>query len=65
MVAKLYGHSIVDTTEGRGVHFPVLNRIVKETDAIIESPLHTEAFRTKVIRLNMADVVRVKIDHLF
>lgn len=64
MVAKLYGHSVTGTTEGGGLDLPVLYWVIKKTDAVVESLLHTEALRAEVIHLNLADVVGVKVDHL-
>lgn len=65
VVAKLYSHPVADTAEGGRNHLPVVDWVIKETDPVVVSLLDTKAVRAEVIHVNLADVVGVKVDHLF
>lgn len=64
VVAKLYSHLVADTAERGGLHLPVPDRVVKETDAIVEHPLHPKTRRAEVIHSNIGDVVWMEVDNL-
>jgi len=57
VVAKLYSHLVTDTAERSGLDLPVPDRVVKETDAIVEHPLHPKTCWAEVIHPNIGDVV--------
>lgn len=57
VVAKLYSHVVTDTAERSGLHLPIPDWVVKEADAIVEHPLHSETRRAEVIHSNISDVV--------
>ena len=58
------GQPVIDAAESCGLHFPVLDGVAKETDAIVEAPLHAEAPRAEVIHVYPAYVVGMEVDHL-
>lgn len=64
VVAKLYSHVITDTAESSRLHLPVPDWVVKETDAIVEDPLHSKTCRAEVIHPDLSDVVWVEVDNL-
>lgn len=57
VVSKLYSHLVTDTAERRGLHLPIPDWVVKETDAIVEHLLHPETRRAEVVHSNIGDVV--------
>lgn len=64
MVAKVNGVSICHTSECGGLHLPVVNRVVKQTDAIVEGFLHAKSCGAKVVHSNLTDVVGMEVDNL-
>lgn len=64
MVAKLYSHVVTDTAERSGLYLPIPDWVVKEADAIVEHPLHSETRRAEVIHSNISDVVWMEVDNL-
>lgn len=64
VVAKLYSHLVTDTAERSGLHLPIPDWVVKEADAIVEHPLHSETRRAEVIHSNISDVVWMEVDNL-
>lgn len=64
IVSKLNGQSVTNTAEGGRLHLPVVNRVAKEADAIVEAPLHAKTLRAEVINVHLTYVVGMKVDHL-
>lgn len=64
MVAKVNGVSICHTSESGRLHLPIVDWVVKQTDAIVERFLHSKSCGAKVIHSNLADVVGMEVDNL-
>ena len=64
VVAKLNGQPVADAAERGGLHLPVVDRVSKQADAVIEGPLHPESARAEVIHGHLVDVVGMKVHHL-
>lgn len=64
IVSKLNGQSVTNTAEGGRLNLPVVNRVAKEADAIVEAPLYVKTLRAEVINGHLTYVVGMKVDHL-
>lgn len=64
VVAKLNGQPVTDTAERGRLHLPVVDRVRKQADAVIECPLHTKSTRAEVIHAHLADMVGMEVHHL-
>ncbi len=64
VVAKLNGQPVADTAERGRLHLPVVDRVSKQADAVIESPLHSKSSRAEVIHTHLVDVVGMEVHHL-
>lgn len=64
MVAEVNGISVRHAAEGGGLHLPVADGVVEQTDAVVEGLLHPEACGAKVVDANLTDVVGMKVDNL-
>lgn len=64
VVAKLNGQPVADTAERRRLHLPVVDRVSKQADAVIERPLHPKSSRAEVIHAHLVDVVGMEVHHL-
>lgn len=61
VVAKLNGQPVADAAERGGLNLPVVDRVSKQADAVIEGPLHPESARAEVIHSHLVDVVGMKV----
>lgn len=64
VVAKLNSQTIADTAERCRLHLPVVDRVRKQADAVIERPLHPKSSRAEVIHAHLVDVVGMEVHHL-
>lgn len=64
VVSKLDGQSVADAAECCGLHLPVVDGVGEETDAMVESSLHSCSFRTEGVQIHLGDVVVVEVQHL-
>ncbi|TNN82362.1 hypothetical protein EYF80_007483 [Liparis tanakae] len=63
-IAKLNSQTIADTAERCRLHLPVVDRVRKQADAVIERPLHPKSSRAEVIHAHLLDVVGMEVHHL-
>lgn len=64
VISNLYCRAFMDTSESRGLDFPVLHGVAEETHTRIASLFGVVAKRAKVVDTNWSDFVVMKIDHL-
>lgn len=64
VVAKLNGQPVADTAECGGLHLPVVDGVRKQTDAVIECPLHPKSPRAEVVHAHVVDAVGMEVHHL-
>lgn len=64
VIAKLNSQPVADTAERSRLHLPVVDRVIKQADAVIESPLHPKSSRAEVIHAHLGDVVGMEVHHM-
>lgn len=64
VVANLNGQPVADTAERGRLHLPVVDRVSKQADAVIERPLHPKSSRAEVVHTHLVDVVGMEVHHL-
>lgn len=64
VVSKMNGQAVTNTAESCGLNFPVLDRISKKTNSIVEALLHVIALRAEVIHVYSGYVVGMEVHHL-
>lgn len=63
-VSQMNAPSPGHTAKGCGIHFPVFNRIPKQTDYGVPGLLHAGVDGTKIIHSHFADFVAMEENHL-